>query len=425
MLLNIITCFTLLIIFMIFIKVDYASLLLLIYINVVPLVFVPIGGVPFVKNYLFFLLIICLIFRKGYHSIFFSYNASAIRYIFYFFIYCSITSLFSWNTEMCLSYIRSDLFSTLLYPLALVVLADNDVSFNIKIKNAFLISICIICGYAILLAPLHGLNPYIDYLRVASGSAFDNEAWTGAEDRLFGRISSTFFHPMIFGNYLVCSFVYTGFVLSKERKKILLIPFILTIIASFICGVRSVLIAEFAVLVIYLYQNKLSLKRIFIVLIIGIIFLAICYAYLPKLLSYLESPFVNDSMMEGSSIEMRLKQFGGIFNEISDCLSIGHGHGWTSYYIAQKGNHPTMLAFESLTLKVGCEYGLIGTILYIFLFYKIFMRKEADPSKNIFCKCATIGFLSYSFVTGDYGYMMNYLIVYTLITIYNKKIQHE
>lgn len=401
-----------------FIKVDYAAILLLLFINLVPLVATPILGFPLVKNYLFVLIVLLLLARKNFIPCFKGENAFIIRYILYFFIFCAITSLFAWDTSLCLSYIRSDLFSSLLFPLSLIVIADSNISFHSKIKIAFLLSVCIICGYALMLAPLHGLNPYIDYLRLTLGTNSVNEEWAAAEDRLFGRISSTFFHPMIFGNYLVCSFVYSGFILTKERKKILWIPFAMVVAASVVCGVRSVLIAEFVALLVFLCFNGMSFKNIFSISIGGSIALYICSTYLPDLFGYLQSPFVEESTVQGSSIEMRLRQFGAIFNEISDCALFGHGNGWTAYYLNLNGDHPVMLAFESLVLKVGCEYGLIGTFVYMFLFYKIFTLKYNDKVKNIFCKCATVGYLGYSFVTGDYGYMMNYVIVYTLIVLY-------
>lgn len=419
MLIHFLSFFALIIILLIFLKVDYAAILLLLYINLVPLVSTPILGFPLVKNYLFMLITIAVLMKGCFGASLKSDKAFVIRYVLYFYLFCAVASLFAWNTSLCLSYIRSDLFSFLLFPLALIGIADRHQCFQTNAKIAFLISICIICGYALLLAPLHGLNPYIDYLRLTMGADSLNEDWAAAEDRLFGRISSTFFHPMIFGNFLVCSFVYSGFVLIKEQKKILWIPLIMVAAASVICGVRSVLIAEFVASLVYLFYNGMTIKKLSSIAIIGSIVFYLFSLYLPDLFGYLQSPFVEDSSVQGSSVEMRLRQFSAIFEEISDCFLFGHGNGWTVYFMSINGNHPIMLAFESLVLKVGCEYGLLGSAFYIFVFYKIFTLEYADYYKNIFSKCITAGYLGYSFVTGDYGYMMNYILVYTLIMIYD------
>ena len=121
------------------------------------------------------------------------------------------------------------------------------------------------------------------------------------------------------------------------------------------------------------------------------------------------------SNISGSNLEMRLSQLRGCFKEINDCMLIGKGFAWHSYYMSIKVVHPEILAFESLIFVILCDHGILGIFIYasmvIILLYtqRLFIKDYTD---RLLLTCYVVFYLSYCIFTGDYSYMKIWLLFY-------------
>jgi O-antigen ligase len=129
------------------------------------------------------------------------------------------------------------------------------------------------------------------------------------------------------------------------------------------------------------------------------------------------SVFSSDSKkIYGSSSTLRFEQFEGALNEISDSPLVGKGFGWTGYYSSIKGDHPVMLAFESLIIVILCNNGFIGLIIWFIFFILILKlnRKITNVKTDILFLDLTLGtYVLYSIGTGDFGYLQYFSTFYT------------
>jgi hypothetical protein len=116
---------------------------------------------------------------------------------------------------------------------------------------------------------------------------------------------------------------------------------------------------------------------------------------------------------------MRLEQLGGVFDEIKDSPIIGKGYGWNGYYMVNNGIHPVIVTFESLLMVVLANNGLIGIVLWtIFVFHTFKVNKSImlDQQDNYLLNILLIAYISYSLLTGEYGYMKFYMMFYAVVS---------
>lgn len=293
-------------------------------------------------------------------------------------------------------------------------------------RNSLVISILVAGLYGIILTTTGGLNPYIMSIMMYKGTAEDidyfmNYFSTG--DRLFGRISSVFKHPMTFGLFIGLAFVYI-FSIRKKIKKPLLI-FTLTILAldALFCGVRSCIGGLVVAGAIYLLLCR-NIKIALTTLVIGLIAYNIILQ-MPDVSDYLGS--ITDihntqSNMNGSSIDMRLDQLNGCFDEIKDCQFIGKGYAWHRYYQTMYGDHPVILAFESLIFVALCDNGFLGIAIWIGLILLIIRNNHRFKlSDTAIADSLLAYYIAYSCITGEYGYMHYFILFYICLVFENLK----
>lgn len=283
--------------------------------------------------------------------------------------------------------------------------------------------------YGLVLTTIPGLNPYLMILQPLFGQEF-NEAYalggsgldsaanmTLAEGRMFGRISSFFTHPMVYGLNLGFFFIYVIYIF-KNKPKLLVILLTLIITAIFTSGVRTPIGAlAVTVIAMMLYMRKF---KYFFFGTAG--FLAVIYLLpliSPEMSEYVFS-IVNpdDSNTTGSNMDMRLRQLEGCFNIVQNDFLIGKGYGWEKWYNASFGTHPQALWFESLLFCVLVDTGIIGIILWVvygFKYYKYAQTKIYDPTLRVTILSLLVYFVSYCMITGDFD--IRYMYVFFTIMI--------
>ena len=286
---------------------------------------------------------------------------------------------------------------------------------------------CIIIAvlYGLFLTTMPGINPYMIAISAANGEEFNlsyaagnggmSDDTTLNEGRLFGRISSVFSHPMTFGLFLGLALFY----LYRNKKNLhnyLLYGLVLIILIDIIvCGVRSVIGATVIAIMFMLIQSR-NFKLFFITAIGGCSLWAF-FTYIPALHDYLGSIIDTESShTSGSSIELRISQLNGCFQEIRNTFLEGKGYGWSSYYTSQHGGHPTILYFESLIFVILCNSGIIGIILWGVMSVMIIKYNQwSERPIAALLNALFIFYIAYACITGEYGYMQFFILFYILM----------
>ena len=288
-------------------------------------------------------------------------------------------------------------------------------------QNAILVCIIVSVGYGFYLTYLGGgLNPYQMLMLSLYGDAnHDWESFYSVGDaRLFGHLSSVFRHPMNFAFFLGCALVYLYYTKDYCNKFFIYVVLICTGIMAIFCGVRSVLAAMIITFIYYFLRCK-NYKIMLSFILLAIIGTFIIEQF-PKLNDYIESVSGTSEKIQGSSTDMRLAQLEGAIMEGMKSPIVGLGYGWTGFYQSCYGIHPVCLAFESLLFMVICNFGVAGFIIWGVLTNKYFNYFKGIPIANdIVIKSLFIFYISYSLVTGDYGYLRYFLLFHIMLLAHN------
>ena len=316
---------------------------------------------------------------------------------------------------------RLDLMMNLIPSFVIWNYSSVDDSLKKQLRNTSIVCICIAFGYGLFLTTTGGINPYQIAISAANGVEWNKEYSAVVEGRLFGRISSVFAHPMNYGLFLGLSLVFLLSVKEHIKKYKMIIMAVGIILAIFLSGIRSPIGALFATVLAYL----LLMHKIRLMVQVGLIG---CIGYLiimsiPEMANYVGSIFSDKgSNTEGSSLELRMTQLEGCIYEIRNNPLFGNGYGWTDYYKENFGDHPVIIAFESLIYVVLCNSGYIGIGIWAFFFVKLFFNtKKIISNSHIVVYVLTLFtyYLSYTVITGEYGYMKFAVLFYTLILVCN------
>lgn len=292
-------------------------------------------------------------------------------------------------------------------------------------RNVTTVCIVIVVLYGLYLTTMPGLNPYMIAISIANGEEFNlayaagnsgmTDDTTLNEGRLFGRISSAFSHPMTFGLFLGLALFFL-YRIKDNISKWILFAVTLCIMADIItCGIRSVIGAAFIAILFLLIQSR-NFKLFMVVAIFGGILWAMI-TFFPSLYNYLGSIIDSDSSnTAGSSLELRLSQLKGCFQEIKYNFIEGKGFDWTSYYTSLYGGHPTILYFESLIFVILCNSGILGGILWIIMTTMIIKYNSwSEHSIAVLLNSLFSFYIAYACITGEYGYMQYFILFYVLM----------
>ena len=324
--------------------------------------------------------------------------------------------------DFALNSFRLNLMTYLILPFVIWNSAE-DAKLCVQLKKTVVVSICIAFGYGLFLTTIAGQNPYQMLIMAANGEEWNEHYAAVGGGRLFGRISSVFGHPMTYGLFLGMSLIYIYTIRDYFNKSIWIILLLGIIAAIFLCGIRSPIGAFFVTVLVFLLLNH-KVKLMLQVGMVGVLIYVIISA-VPDLNSYVLSIFSDDkSEVAGSSMEMRINQLQGCFHEIRNNPLFGKGYGWTAYYEQNFGDHPVMLAFESLVYVVLCNSGFVGVFIWlVFLGLYINKTKRILKNKNIInlALALIVYYVAYSMITGEYGYMKFLVLFYTFILLEGKQ----
>jgi hypothetical protein len=400
------------------------------YILLVPYMKIDIGGFTLQWNLINILLLIAFFLHRQQHSEYEEYTGCDWRPLLPFAVYFGVSLLLipfqdGLPSSYALNYWRTESMKYLILPF--VLWNDILVSYeSLKLyRNVTVGCIVIAVLYGLFLTTMPGINPYMIVLSAANGEEFNlayaagnsglSNDTTLSDERIFGRISSVFNHPMTFGLFLGLSLFY----LYRNKENIYnlillgLTIFIMTDII--VCGVRSVIAASFLSILFLLIQTRNA--KLFFIIGLGGCVLWTLFTHIPSLNTYLGSILSqHESTIGGSSFELRLSQLEGCFHEIQETFLEGKGYGWSAYYVSQHGGHPTILFFESLVFVILCNSGIIGMILWIVMSTMIIKYNQwSERPIAALLNALFIFYIAYACITGEYGYMQYFIIFYILM----------
>lgn len=327
------------------------------------------------------------------------------------------------QNKVPLSYVlnafRLDLMLNFIPPFVIWNYSSLDSKFSVSLRKTILICICIAFGYGLFLTTTGGINPYQMAISSANGVDWNKDYAAVVNGRLFGRISSVFAHPMNYGLFLGLALIFVYSIKDYLKKNVKFIILLGLVVAIFLCGIRSPIAALLATILAFLFfihKTKLMVQVGFIATIGYLIIMSI-----PELSYYVSSIFSDRQALEGgSNLEMRMKQFEGCLYEIKDNPLFGNGYKWVDFYKEQYGDHPVLLAFESLVFVVLCNCGFVGIVIWTFFLFRLFLNtKNLIKSKNdMVCLLSlVVYYLAYTIITGEYGYMKFLILFYVLILV--------
>ena len=314
--------------------------------------------------------------------------------------------------------------SSTFYSLFLACIVARDRASIDIFSSALLFSFFLIAIYGLFLTLTPGLNPYLMYIAPLFNREF-NEAYAAgnsgigfnfdlADDRMWGRISSVFYDSQEYVCCLGFFLLFCIFYLRHWYAKAL--SFVLVMSAIYVSGLRTGFAAiaiTFIFLIVYFRKIKFALP-------VGLLFYTIWFV-LPLIsdafAEYIDSMTNPNTTYSGSSLEMRLSQLNGCIDIIQDSPICGNGLGWTSMYLERhSAGHPTALFFESLLFKVLCNKGFLGIIIWcVFGFYYFSTIRNIDNNRiKLLLSSLFVYYVSYTGITGDYGYFRDFVLFYTL-----------
>lgn len=415
------TIWVLLIIFLAFYNLKYCVCFYMAYMILVPFLNINFGGISLQYNLVNTVIVIGFIVRYYNclkHMDFRSFKSFIFLYVFYL----VMMPLQSFPLSISLNNWRVNVMSTLLFPIVIWNVYRFDKTLYKPLKYTFIICIFIALVYGLILTQIPGVNPYLMIILPLNGGEF-NDLYAFANDgRVFGRISSVFSHPMTFGLVLCMSiiFIYNSHKqMNKYWNTLLLIMCFFNIL---FCGVRSAIAGTLIGIVIYILLSKKI--KLAIITTLTIICLIQIIQTIPGMEDYVSSiiDFDNKNQaVSGSSKDMRLEQLNGALKEISSCQLVGKGYGWVSHYLSVKGDHPVLLAFESLIFVVLCDNGLLGIIAWLISVYLYYRQVNVYRDQWKILLVLYLTYIIYSCITGEYGYLKYMLLFYTIMLINNEE----
>lgn len=413
------TLLTVTILVLFFVKFRIGLCLYIAYIFLVPYCNINIGGLSLGWNLIntFLLLAYCVNCSRKCGKIHFAYKPFIPFFILYGLLLLEMSFQDGVPIEYAINKWRLDIFNLIL---PIVIFSASQ--YDYKIGKHSLITMALVCivviVYAFALIPLQGINPYIVELANINNAELLEAQFGDQLNRLMIKISSTFTHPMTFGAFLGMAAVYIYSYVTNKKNVVLVCVLVGLISCIFFCGIRTPIAALFITIAVYLLQKK-NFKAFFRALMLGVIgyFIIIQFPALSETILSMTSR--SSSEVGGSSIEMRLEQLDAAFDEVRNCMVFGKGYGYNSYYWTIHGTHPRLYSFESLIFVILCNYGLVGFLIWGIMFYKIFRfsKQMREKSLGLFIVLLITYYISFTCITGEYGYMKYFLIFYSLLII--------
>lgn len=414
-----------------FIKLRVGIVLYLAYIFLIPYFNIDFLGIPLSWNFANVLLLLAFILDYYRHSGKVNFDLKPFYPFIFFYGMMLVEMPFQDDVpiNIALNSWRANMMTHLILPIVMWNVSRYDLKVTKYCRYCMIIVIIIVILYGIFLLSLKGLNPYVFFMAQINNAELREAQFGEQTARLMTKISSVFTHPMIFGLFLGLAMVYIYSLRDKMKSLFVYLLMIPVIACIFLCGIRTPIGAMFVTVLFYLLISR-QVKLMIYAVILGFISYAVI-ENIPELSATIDSIFARSNRhtsVEGSSFEMRLEQFNGCLREIRDCVFFGKGYGWSSYYISIHELHPVLLAFESLIFVVLCNSGIVGMFVWMITFICLFRgvyRKNKNVDTMLVVMTLAVYYLSYSIITGEYGYMQFFIIFYTLVLMDSDKISLE
>ena len=195
-----------------------------------------------------------------------------------------------------------------------------------------------------------------------------------------------------------------------ESKTAFIIAIVCCMFGILTCGCRIVWVS--AVLSIACYSMWVfKLNKTVIYGIIALILMIIAYNTIPVVeekVNQVTDVFVENSGTEGSSIQMRMFQYGNVLTHIEghEWLGLGNGY-WGHTYAEDPESLRDLLGVESVILSYLLERGIVGLALWVAFYTILFLyfcrnRKKRKKLTGLGVSLLTL-FLIFSIGTGELG----------------------
>lgn len=268
-----------------------------------------------------------------------------------------------------------------------------------------------------------GLNPYMMLMNLETGN-LDMTAYYMNESRgvLARRSSSTFTLPLALGQFMCLLQFFLVFV-YREKKYISLIIYIVFLIPIVLSGSRSCIFPALILPFMCFVASGIKVKLYIIltvILISPIIYLGLSEKHRDTLIAtiYVWDEKKSDKVdINGSSVSMRQNQIKSAVQIVSDSPLLGKGIG----YVKEKGSDhkDEMLGYEGFLLQSIIESGLLGTFIFLFLYFKFcngIVAKVNYKKETMFVITYSIMYLVSILLTGIvYSAFSYFLLFYVLI----------
>ena len=316
-------------------------------------------------------------------------------YIFFIILYCGLNMLFTYTSVPIAYQFRIYTQYVFLQLLPIVVMIDV-----VKTKEELLLLIYTF-GMATLICVVYSLFCYITFIPYPY-NAFINSVYEGrVEDigaemdiemggvvgRCMGTATSgTWDYGMVISMLFVC----VGSIYQVIKNKFFLIVWILAGI-DLLCTVRRapVITGLIFLLILFLLKDRTKiLRKVMTIFAAGIVLIAVIYVF-PQLSAFrhiLESSifFWDDSVSEkndvkGSNVGFRTYQLLHTLQYVKDSPIFGNGWGSCFY----KNKYPDMIGWESIIFTTLMQFGYLGFLLWMNLYYKFYLYCKESKMKLI------------------------------------------
>ncbi len=301
-----------------------------------------------------------------------------------------------------------------------------------RIINTVIIAFLIISIYGVF-TWIFDANPFIDFVNASTKEGYRKLIINYNEDiraGIYGRVQSTFYHPISYGAHLAMVFSLVLYQLHSGNKKLKLLYLIVTvfiILNIIITSSRSPFIFMLIVILPHLIKFEKNL-----ILLIGIpLLFLIIVEILPQLLkigyfdTIISAVTLGSSDKEhfvgGSSIDNRILQLAVSLNYFNLNPLTGMGATKIRETITFQQD-PELAGAESFLFELLIETGIIGFIIFGFLFAKLIflflkIRNKSDTGLKYISNLGlslVIGYLVFIITIGKMGTMFFFFFVITI-----------
>lgn len=276
-----------------------------------------------------------------------------------------------------------------------------------------------------------GANPYElfvkQYLPDTQSVRLISESY--AEDLRFGiagRQQAFFNHPITYGAVLTCIWaVMAKLFFNRTIGNIYFAAISAFIVVNIaLCASRSAylfaMVVAFGIMIRYFFAGRryIQLASLGLFSLIALLLtdsFGAIYEALEPFIFFFDDAVQAKHGITGSSLEMRMDQFSGVFSLIEDSLLFGNGRLFILGYLTNYGGHPVLLGFESILFSIPIMYGLVGTAAY-FAFFTMVLKSSFHP-RNGFLQILFVGYMALIVSTGFMGTLPIFLATWTILRL--------